>query len=197
LIYTGMIVVLVCFLAHLQKNVVYRESGKVAKTMVEDILNAATSKTKSSNIVLVTMPREYGGAYLYHRSDLKFALKKIGKIRPDLEYFMKTYTVDDYASEYKTLTSDTFLYRVKYRTQAAFRKAQYNEKGDGRYKKRHFDLEVLEVDNTERVVTFKIIVSETILMEKNYFIFGLNKGKLYPIQLEKNASEKNHDLKQS
>lgn len=128
----------------LQRNDLYRRSGAVARAMLETVRQApldrppAASPRPARDVVLLTLPRAWGGdyvsgAYLLHHTDLLSALHLFGVPQPEVQYALKCYHADDYSAQAAVEGPETVRLEVSFRTRRAFEAAlRRDPEQDGR-----------------------------------------------------------------
>ena len=115
-----------------QRNDLYRRGGGVVGNLVETVLEAPMA---NSDVVLVTLPRYYGGdrasgAIMLHDTDLRAALRLFGSQKLDIEYALKCYYADDYSAQAEFLSDRTLEVTVSFRSRRSYRAAAARDPED-------------------------------------------------------------------
>jgi hypothetical protein len=130
------LLVVIGSLGTVYRNELYRQSGNVARAMIEAVrgtpLDVPLASRSRPRAVLVELPFRYGGdsisgAYLFHHTDFRSALIVYGVPQPTIEFAMRSYFADDREASVTRRDPRTLEIRLRYRTRRAFEDAIRND----------------------------------------------------------------------
>jgi hypothetical protein len=167
----------------IQRNELHRGAGRVARNLIETVFQAPVEelpgpgRTEARSVVLVTLPRYYGGdrvsgVILLHRTDLYSALRLFGIGEPWIAYPLLCRHAEDYSARAELVSDSVLDLAVSFRSRRAYGAARAR---DLRYDQRRdaAAAELVSADPERRVLRYRVTLADGFWEEHGeLFLYG-------------------------